>query len=287
MSWSAIFAQDSSNFKKINICDIYISTGINAMLDQYGSLADFKTIAPQSLLLNNSFAGFSTNSGISMSGNLQFSAKLGINFINKNKTHVKENMQLQLGIMYSSFNVLSNGYYRDNRTPADTLTSSSGNQTIYLDTVVREGYNLNVFSNQLRLDAACIFRTIQALRWSLHGGIGFNVGFGLENYFLINYFKNTTVEPDYNSSSGSVSTNGLYSDFYNTYEYFNAGPSFGGSLYLPFGLDFRIGKRREFLKHLHLFIEARPSINMLVMSGVKTVIAEGLVTNFGVRYSIK
>jgi hypothetical protein len=57
----------------------------------------------------------------------------------------------------------------------------------------------------------------------------------------------------------------------------------GGSVYLPAGVDFRIGKRREFWKPVHLFYEIRPQVLYTNIPELGSSLRGGIQQGFGIR----
>jgi hypothetical protein len=53
--------------------------------------------------------------------------------------------------------------------------------------------------------------------------------------------------------------------------------------YLPLGVDFRIGNKRDFWKRIHLFYEARPSINMTAIPELRTITNASIFHGLGVK----
>jgi hypothetical protein len=57
----------------------------------------------------------------------------------------------------------------------------------------------------------------------------------------------------------------------------------GGSIYLPMGIDFRIGKNRPFWKQTHLFYELKPSMNLTAIQNSSTLITGVFQHGLGLR----
>jgi len=280
---SAVFGQEQKTKakKKISIHDFYIQTGIFTMRNTSGTLSDFKTLAPQSsILLNNNTVDYSPYNNFRISGNNVFSMMLGLQFSNKT------NPLLRLGFSYISGINLENSSNRVARKPYDTLTSSQTGQTIYIDSVFTEQYNMKYSSEQLRFDGSLIFRTNPESRWSMFAGIGITAGFSINANTDIFYSNYSRTETRYTTDSTSTSYN--YSGYNNMKtENFKNKTNFGASAYIPMGVDFRIGKKREFWKRIHLFYELRPCINITSIPELRTSANVGLQHGLGLRVSWK
>ncbi len=267
--------QQPKTVKRISIHDIYIQAGwLSEHNANAGTLTDFKKLAPQSVLLNNDLTGYSQSGG-SIS-NTMFSVMLGIQFSDKQKTTYKANPLLRLGIIFSGTN-LTNGLYKEDRKRYDTLTSSQTGQAVYVDSINSKNYSMNYSSQQLRFDGSLIFRTNPEARWSLFTGIGITAGFSFNTNTNILYSKYSKIS----SFPSSISS---YSNLTENYKNKN---NFAFSSYIPMGIDFRIGKKREFWKRTHLFFELRPGINSTSIPELRTITNATMQYGFGLKVSWK
>jgi len=80
--------------KSNRIRDIYIQTGLFSESNTNGTLADFKRLSPQSVLLSNDLTEYSPDGGFSYTINAMFSVMLGVHFSDKQNTTYKTNPQL-------------------------------------------------------------------------------------------------------------------------------------------------------------------------------------------------
>lgn len=281
-----IFGQQEQamTVNKISINEIYIQTGFFSERNTNGSLTDFKSLAPQSILLNSDFTGYSLSNGFSLSSNTMFSVMLGLQFSDKQKTTYKSNPLLRLGISYFSGTTLTGGLYKEDRKPYDTLTSTQTGQTAYVDSVNSRHYNMNYSSEQLRFDGSLIFRTNPEARWSIFTGIGITAGLSINANTDIYYSNSGRTETRYPNGNTSSSYGNSSSDNYKTEKFRNKN-NFGASTYIPMGIDFRMGKKREFWKHTHLFYELRPGINITSIPELRTITNASVQHGLGLRVS--
>jgi hypothetical protein len=77
----------------------------------------------------------------------------------------------------------------------------------------------------------------------------------------------------------------LYS-FENPRTYENKG-GFGFGVYAPLGIDFQVGKKRDFWMPIHLYLELRPGVNVNQIAGLGTSFSAGNFSNIGLRFQIK
>lgn len=276
-------AQESTTTAlKPRITGASIYSGFSISPVHIAPLSDFKKLAPSSKLLSHDLSGFSEGGFYLRSSNNIFSGNLTLLFPDAGKTSYRERMQLRVGFMYFAGDVLSNTFNKTVSKPYDTLYSAqTGNET-YLDSVISTTYNMNHRSEQLRLDASLIFTTNPAARWSLFGGIGLTAGYAVSAETHISYHSNRRTEAL--NSSNYVSYHS--SEIHNVQEQFKSKGGAGFSAYVPVGLDFRIGKKRDFWKRLHLYYEARPSLDYSSVPGIFSGWRGNLQHGLGARITL-
>lgn len=290
---------------KLKITDAYIFIGNNVQHQIYGTLGDFQKIAPQSVLLQdlkknsgsyststqrtyNAFSIFPFSNGISYAGDPFFNANIGISMADKEKTKYCSNPLIRIGVTYFSQTVLSSSFYTEDRKRFDTLTigqAGQSGQVIYSDSVTTRHYYMDYNTEQIRLDASIIFRTKPEAFVSIYGGLGIEAGTTINAYTEVNYFESAKVEY---SDSNNTYIGSMYNDDYirpSKYERFKNQNCFGLSVYMPMGIDFRMGKR-EFFKRLHAFYEVRPSINITYIPELRGIVNVGIKHGAGIRVAI-
>jgi len=279
------FAQEQAPTKKcrMQIQDVFLNTGVFLEQNGSGMLSDFRTLAPQSAVLNT-MNDVSNSDGFTIMGNSSFSALVGIKFKNKNSESYKSNPLLRLGISYFTGSALSYSTFNDTRKPFDTLTSAQTGQTIYIDSLSYQSHTMNYTSEQLRLDVSVLFRTNPEARWSVFGGLGITAGLSLNANTHIHYNKFDRTEARFPNGNNSFTNSSLTNETRIT-ERFQNSNNFGASAYIPMGVDFRIGKKREFWKQMHLFYELRPGINTVSIPELRTLTNASMQHGIGLRVS--
>ncbi len=277
-----IAQQQNIVVSKLKVTDLYVSSGFFIDNSTNGSLQNFKTLAPQSLLLKNDLSTYSQ--GGANNGNSAFNASLGIQISNKEKTDYRKTPLLRLGIGYYSTSSIATSFYTSKTTTYDTLKSTKSNEVIYLDSVKSKHYIMDYSANQLRLDASLIFRTNAYKRWSAFAGIGVNAGVSINSTTTINYYEiesksnKTTGEKQYGYYNASVTNRKA--------ERFNNKTNFAFAAYVPVGVDFRIGKKSAFWKHTHLFYELRPSLTITSVPELSAFASSGVQQGIGLRITL-
>jgi hypothetical protein len=269
---TTLFAQEATPSKtdkkcSFHITEVQLQNGFQLNPMPRTNLLDFQALAPNSAFLATDFSSFSLLNRQATVGSFQ-ALSVGIKFKKSNPT-------LRLGIAYLMNNNLNMAYEKVIKYAYDTLTSSqTGTQTILThDSLYR--YSMTNLSKQLRLDAALIFRTNESARWSLYAGVGASLGYTIESTTRIDY----TVENVDRPKSKENTIDSRQTEIFENKNYLTS------SIYAPLGIDFRIGKKREFWKHLHLTYELKPSINFVAIPEIKTVTVVGMVSTGGLRYT--
>jgi hypothetical protein len=179
---------------------------------------------------------------------------------------------------------LGNSFSNNLRTPFDTLQSAQTGEVYLVDSIQSNYYNMNYWSQQLRFDGSLIFRTNPEARLSLFSGIGLTAGMSI--MAMTDVYSSTTFQMETELPGGSSSS--IQTDNENnTYvlESFRNATNFGASAYVPMGIDFRVGKKNEFLKRLFLNYEFRPGVNVTSIPELGTFTNVMTQHNFGIRVS--
>jgi hypothetical protein len=276
-------AQENKPLSRIRLSDLYFQTGLSGSVNQSESINSLNVLTPESEILQ-SFAGSnSTSNSYSYGGNSFSSIQLGLSFRNKSRSDYKTNPLLRIGIMHISNNSISASSDAETSQPFDTLTSSQTNQVVYVDSITNRNYAIDYSSEQIRIDASLLFRSNQAARWSVMAGIGASYGVSINANTRVSYSKYGNGELTF-SDGEKVSIYGEESEFRS--ETFNNKMNSGYSIYVPLGVDFKIGKKREFWKHAHLFFELRPGINIHSIPELKTYRTVNVQQGIGLRVSL-
>ncbi len=264
--------------KGFKISDFYVQTSMFDPRLSNGTIADFKELAPNSVLLQKDMAGF-TMTGGGYTNSTCFSGTMGIQLGSTNSGNFLSKLQWRIGFSYNTGNEISAGAYFRQRTPYDTLTSSqTGNQTVVYSHE-SENYGMSYSSEHIRLENSLFYFFNPNDRWSIFTGLGFNYGTSFNNRVAINYSET-------NYKDGGTD---FYANDYSTYssETYNIANKSSGSIFSAMGLDFRIGNKRDFLKRTHLYYEFRPSIQVSTIHALRTYSTGVLQHGLGLRVSIK
>lgn len=273
-----------SQTPKIKVTEAYLLAGFSDGEMRSTSHSDFQLLAPNSSILeNNSGALDATPSFYSpYRSNSGFSLQTGIQFVDKEDGKLKNNPTLRLGFRYGRVNQFSGWSTTEERSAYDTLIGQNTGEVHYLDSVKSKTINGNYVYERISLDASLIFRTNQDLRWSVYGGVGLSVGLSINANTNIQYSESDDTEIRGHSNNAS-NYYGMNENNAMTENHTNKS-SIGGSLYVPVGVDFRLGKNSPFWKMFHLYAEAQPGISFQNIPELdKTISQTGLFLNTGIR----
>ena len=245
----------NNDIKKLNLTEFSIIFGENSGSFDAGSFDEMKKLAPGSVILEDDlsgyyFYGYSENYNSSV-----FSALVGFQFANNDKTDLKNNPLLRIGVSYYSLFGDSRRATKEERYPYDTLTSSQTGEMYFYDSVYTKTYYINYTQEKLQLDVSMLFRTQSESRWMLYAGLGLSAGIGINARTDVVFSESSSIE----SHPGNSST---YVNSETTREQFSNKTSINYSAYLPLGLDFGLSKKHDFWKQIHLFLETRPGFEV-------------------------
>jgi hypothetical protein len=277
--------EKSKPIKKIKLKDIYVQQGLFLDWNKLGSINDFRTLAPQSVLLKAPLDEYMQAYGTHTSGNTAFTFLTGFQLRNSDKSGYKINPYFRIGAMFYSNTSVSCFAVKEDKKTIDTLSSAQTGKTIYVDSLNTKSYNLNYTSSQLRIDASMLIRSNPEKRWSVYTGIGITAGLSMlaKTEIYYNEYKGTqTVD---GSDGGILSYDYSFTENTKT-EKFKNKPSLGGAVYLPLGISFRLGNKRAFWKRTNIYYEFKPGMNITHIPNLKTQATACLLHGIGLRISV-
>ena len=268
---------------QIKITQIHINSGSFMDIDNSkNQLSDFSLLAPGSDILSKDFSAYETNayyfsgglmrdnSFLSNSSNFQ-SIQLGLSFAKCPKG------TLRIGISNVHSELLNTSGFNYEGYVVDTLISSQTGQMYYVDSTISNYYNGNYSNDQLRLDAAYIFEVNAGKRWAFHAGLGLSIG--------MSYRSTTTLRAEeyiqpYSGYEGTSNTQNIESESYGNFMVM------GGSAYIPLGINFKLGNKREFWKPFVIYNEFRPTIQLNSIPNNTVKLNVGFGSTLGLRYNL-
>lgn len=235
-----------------------------------GSLENFKSLAPNSEILDDDLTGFDVYSYTGRSLVETYSVNCGFQFTDKEKSKLKKNSEIRIGLNFSRHLHLSSSF--DKYLFSDPQS--------YPDSNIHYNYSMNSSSKQLQLDLSYLYNILPDARFSFYVGLGFQPG--------LHYSNVTRVSNSIRSYSTSNTPNDEhYWDYGHSLsrgEVFKNKAGFSLSANVPIGVDLKLSKKDPFLRSVHLFLEARPSAKLLFLPTLSPIAYAHLNIGGGIRF---
>jgi hypothetical protein len=275
-----LYAQDNqlSVERETALSEVWVQPSLTGYFGVNATLADFRKLAPESVILNRDYSDWDNGGnslyGTSSTGGSGFSVLLGFHLKDKDGK-LNKNRTLRLGVAYGYAETLYSNISRSSATRIDTVVSITTGEEFFIDSLSNESVGMSYDSHILNLDASLIFRTNHEARWSLYGGVGMRAGISINPCVDVSYVN-------FNGYEGPITPGDSFGAIDNEFESFNQESSFVGSLYIPLGLDFRLGNN-PFWSQTHLMLEFSPNMLFADVPDLKTYTQFGFTQSFGLR----
>ena len=270
-------------FSQVQLTQVHLSSGA---YQQFGftpsNITDFAPLAPGSSILMKDFSNYESEMGyynfnypfsMGMQTNSSFqSLQVGLSLPKCQGT-------LRLGLSNFSNQLMSayGSYYETH--VVDTLISSQNGSMTFVDSTVSRNVFGNYTNQQIRLEAAYVWEMNAGERWAFSAGAGMSFGLSYQSRTSLHYTEYTNSYQGYGSYAGNQTTTHESESYKNPMNW-------GANLYVPLGINFRLGTKRAFWKPWMIYSELRPqlSINSIPKAGVK--FSPGIGSASGIRYNI-
>ncbi len=272
------FGQSSDQkLPRLEISEVRVSPGFmifSISENTQNSLSVFRKLAPESEILDQDLNDFKNSYFWNVSGSGLFSASLGLRF-NKEDGTQAHNPTLRLGFSFYQGQALNANLNKETRTAYDTLVSGQTGETIIRDSVSYRSINMNYRTTQLHFDASLIWRTNFDSHWMVFGGVGIEAGGSFNNRISIVEEQNGYGHYDYRN----------YRDNVINEERFAGKSGFAGSIYLPMGVDLRLGNK-GFWGAISFTNEFRPGLTLTNIPELGNYISPSLAVTFGLKVTV-
>jgi hypothetical protein len=244
-----------------------------------GSESDFEKLAPG--------AGFTDEPDSAAAGNYfnhfiylnpSAHASIGLNFYNRKKEQYDQHFSAQAGLSYSRVTPVAGRLYFREQIAADTLVSTQTGEVYIVDSVSADYYQVEYNAHMLRLAFSCLYRLKPGKRWSAHMGIGIAAGFSVLSATNVRHYNSDEITITHGDQVHSLHYFGN-----SDYTRQQNKTSYSMLLYLPLGLDFRLGNESEFWKRAHLCYEWRIGRNFISIPELGLVSMANFQQGIGMR----
>lgn len=269
---------------QIRLTQIHLSSGsYHTFADEPTEFSAFGTLAPGSLILSQDFSQF--ESGYSMMNNMalmrmmRFSNNTTFQSLQVGLKLPSCSGTLRLGISnYRNSLMNSYGYFNESHV-VDTLISSQNGSMTFIDSTISKSYFGNYSNQQLRLEAAYVWEVNAGKRWAFSAGAGMSLGMSYQSKTDLRYSEYSDSYAGFGTYQGNETGSSIHETYKNKM-------AWGANIYVPLGINFRLGTKRAFWKPLMLYTELRPqlSLNSIPSNGLS--FSPGIGSASGLRYNI-
>ena len=166
--------------------------------------------------------------------------------------------EVRAGISYAGTQNLRAALDRTTRSPYDTLTSSQTGDQTFVDSVFSDRIRVQHTAQRVGLNAAIIWRS--SGRWSVYGGVGVAGGPVLNARTEVWQDGNRDVAEREESTDDVDLIAPWDLPLPNTSEVYRNATGWWFSMYVPFGIDLQLARKKTFLSRVHFLIEVRPQL---------------------------
>ena len=170
-------------------------------------------------------------------------------------------------------------------TRIDTLVSSA-NGSIYgfVDSINQDFTYSSYMATAVKLDFSYLASTDVSKRFSFYSGIGLNFGLTVAPRTEI-HSHSWDSERITDTNDNFISTQSVYNALNVNRQVYQNKMGYMAALYVPLGVDFRLGKKNEVMKKMHLFFELRPTISALSIPETKTYVYPSMQNCVGIKFT--
>lgn len=276
----------NEKFSKIVVSDVFVSTGYIAS-DYEFELEDFRLLSPGSGFIKNDFSAYEKGKGGYSDDNGIFTMQLGLSIRDRDGKSIRHNPTLKIGFSWLVGNQNGPAFNFTSKTRIDTLRSSNGMHQIFLDSTYSSSIYMAYKYQNLLADASLVYSTDSKRRFSFFGGIGLAAGISIKAKTVSNkieysrYFYSKT--DDY---LGSYYDNYFFNQPSDDYLTKNKN-NFLAQISFPIGFQFRLSKKLEVLKDIHLTYSFTPGVSYIKIPEIGSYLSGSSIWSFGLKFNVK
>lgn len=210
--------------------------------------------------------------------------QLGLHPLDDSIGVYRKNRTLRIGLSIQEFLTPLYSYDYETRTRQDTLRYTGSDQIYgFVDSTRRKNTYMDYEGTAIKFDVALLWSTDPERRFSLYAGTGFQAGFFFNARTSVYYDERSRLITT--NTQGAELSSSILPDSSSTRraEEFQNKAGGGLSLYLPLGVDFRLGKHKGLWQQLHLFTEFRPTLSIVNIPESKAYIIPGMQSMLGIK----
>jgi hypothetical protein len=272
------------NSHSFQLTDFSISTGIESYFGQSATDNFLLDEVGSSSLIPANFDDYQRENYQYTSGSGSFEIMAGFAWRNSEEFGSKIHRRLRLGLSYSQPALLSTGYFLNQVSAFDTLTSGRTGNEFYIDSTFNSNLGINYNVSRIALNTAFLWTTDDNSRVSFYGGVNLSlamnfssrVNLSRHDYSYLSYENGVPVD-SYSDNIRSLE---------NGNESYRQNSSFGFGFSSPIGLDWRMGKQGKSLNDVHLFAEVRPGVSINSIPEYELISQFRNSLHLGLRFSI-
>jgi hypothetical protein len=234
---------------------IALSSGVNKYRTMGHDDNDFEKSTKDHSNWNSGNLNFmsSMNMGDMTTRNL-LTFEIGLNPWSKKLNNYNKKRELTIGLFYSGSDLESRKSMEFASTPGDTFTINS--IKYQTDTVSRTSKSHVVNANVLGASVQYLFKTDPEKRISLFTGVGIDAAFAITSRIHDNYQKDSSVMLSFygNKTNYDQFDNGYFLGSEEQKSSLKADPTIFASINMPFGVNFRLCKKKDIWNQMNIFI---------------------------------
>lgn len=261
-----------------------VQVGLNGITTFFGTSLDrqqtMKYVTDDLLYTNlNEYSSFANNTLIEY--NASFGFRLFATAIKKRKYE----LDLFLGMCFGSSRSNSQTYFKTIWDTTNTFLGTNGGK-LYEVRQNNSIYSFNVSSQQILMPVGFNYTTSKQNRFWASWGVELTPGIRTNYQYLgTNFLVSTKHIVDPNTMQGMGPGETTYKEIAFSYKKIKQ-VGFAGYISVPVGVNMRLSKRTQFLKHMNASASVAPAYYMSYDKITKFQQSFAMTTNFGLRYNL-
>ena len=235
-----------------------------------------------SSMMDSKSGGFSTRNSIIL--------EMGLNPWSKKMGNYNKKRELAISLFYSGSD-LANRYSQEFLTTAGDTFSFNG-VSYQTDTVSRIQKSYVEKANVLGVGVQYLFRSDPEKRFSVFAGIGIDAAYALTARIRETYTKDSALVLSLSSDKSDYIgdrefDNGNFLGNEETKTTVNAKTTMFASVYVPFGIDFKLCKKKDIWNQFSLFLKGNVGLETAMVVGSKTHFNPYMGAAIGLKFNFK